>query len=214
MKKLTALILTALMALALITGCGGGSAPSQGGEEGETEEFSVDSAETVGEILSLESEVSTSYCFDDTYFVYGFEYGGDTYRIVARLPEDQAEEISTIDITQEGGEEALFEKVSPLPIDRIDNLSAGIPTDESMAEWIGKTGGDLLDAGWYTSGWNLDEEVFWLNYGPYAFDVTFNEPVENPDDFDEYEAFPHMTVKSITCTGVGDASYRDDLYEE
>ena len=92
----------------------------------------------------------------------------------------------------------------------IENLSAQIPSQETLDALIGKTGEELLNDGWTCEGWtfegqNLNELVFHLNHGPFAYDVTFDGTEDLPEDFDEANLNP-LTVASITCSGIGDAT--------
>ena len=100
--------------------------------------------------------------------------------------------------------------VSPLPITRIENLTAQIPSREALDALIGKTCEELLNDGWTCEGWTLEgpelnELVFHLNHGPFAYGVTFDGAEDLPDDFNEADLKP-LTVTSVTYSGIGDAT--------
>ena len=93
-----------------------------------------------------------------------------------------------------------------LKISRLENLSEMLPSQEEMNKWVGKTGQDLFDADWTNSGWNLDEMVFWMNYGAFQYDVVMEGEVKTPDDFGD-EDINSLVVKSVAYNGqLGDAT--------
>lgn len=203
MKKTIAMLLISLMAMSLLTGCGAGGSSSpaaaSGAEAADTLPF-----QTVGDVLSYEE--NRQYAYDETSFVYAFELDGTCYRAVAELTPEVSKALNELDILDESHDEKMAELVSPLEISRLDNLTEQMPSQEELDALVGKTGQELLDNGWTSGGYNLDEGEFWLNKGAYAYTVTFNETVEQTEDFDEYEAIAPLTVKSVTCTGIGDAT--------
>ena len=206
MKKTIAMLLACLMALFLLTGCGAGStsasadaSPASGTSEAETPSF-----QTIGDVLSHQE--NQQYAYDENNYVYVFEMDGTCYRAIADLTPEVSGALNGLDILDETHDERMAEIVSPLEISRLDNLTEQMPSQEELDALVGKTGQELLDDGWTSSGYNLDEGEFWLNKGAYAYTVTFNETVEQTENFDEYEAIGPLTVKSVVCTGIGDAT--------
>ena len=81
-------------------------------------------------------------------------------------------------------------------------------TYESV-QGIGKTGQDLENDGWTTGyGYNLESMEFFLEKGPFAYTVTFasGQTLTNSDDFDVFETIRPLVIKSVECTGLGDAA--------
>ena len=204
MKKTIAVLLACLMAMSLLTGCGAGTAPAAASAASGTSEAETPSFQTIGDVLSYEE--NRQYAYDENYYVYVFEKDGTCYRAVAELTAEVSEALNGLDILNENHDEKMAEIVSPLEISRLENLTEQMPSQEELDALVGKTGQELLDDGWTSGGYNLDEGEFWLNKGAYAYTVTFNETVEQTEDFDEYEAIGPLTVKSVVCTGIGDAT--------
>ena len=48
---------------------------------------------------------------------------------------------------------------------------------------------------------------FEMNHGVYSYDITFEGNVKDPENFDENTDMSGLTVKAITCDGIGDATY-------
>ena len=89
----------------------------------------------------------------------------------------------------------------------VEDLTGQKLTQEEMDALAGKTGRELMEAGWYTNGYNLEDMEFWMGYGPFEYTVAFNEKVaeENWDTFEE-EDIADMTVKSVTFLALGNAT--------
>ena len=111
------------------------------------------------------------------------------------------------------GTDAAVEKLlAPLEVTSLTNLSEQIPPQEELDKLVGKTGQELFDDGWTYWFYDLDEMKAGLNSGLFAYEVLFDydgEPMENTDDFDFYEEFKDLKVKSVTFTGLGDAANPD-----
>ena len=136
------------------------------------------------------------------------------YRVEAAMDAETSEVFFALDFEDPDYQQKFTDLVSPLAITRIENLSAQIPSQETLDALIGKTGEELLNDGWTCEGWTfegqgLNELVFHLNHGPFAYDVTFDGTENLPEDFDEANLNP-LTVTSITCNGIGDATAIED----
>ena len=67
----------------------------------------------------------------------------------------------------------------------------------------------FLDAGWHCySGYNIEDMVFWMDYGPFTYSVYFNEKITdyNMDTFDAEEGIKDLTVKNIEFFMLGDGA--------
>ena len=97
--------------------------------------------------------------------------------------------------------------ISPLPVKTIENLTENIPSQEEADQYIGKTGQELLDDGWTLWYSNTQDMEFGMNHGVYGYTIIFEGEVPDPENFNEETDMAGLTVKSITCDGVGDATY-------
>lgn len=161
---------------------------------------------TIGDLLIFNRAHFMQESYTDNSFIYVYELNGVYYRAVASLPEDVSAQLEELDILDEDYEAREYELISPLEILHIENLSEMIPPQEEMDLWVGKTGEELFDAGWTNAGWNLDEMVFWMNYGAFQYDVVMEGEVKSPDDFGD-EDINSLVVKSVVYNGqLGDAT--------
>ena len=103
--------------------------------------------------------------------------------------------------------EKLDELLAPIEITKMEDLTEQILTEDERKALVGKTGQELMDAGWYSSGYNLETMEFWMNYGPFLYTVVFDGKVEEADwaDFKE-EMIGDMTVRSVEFLMLGDAT--------
>ena len=52
-----------------------------------------------------------------------------------------------------------------------------------------------------------DELQFTMTYGIYSYDITFEGKIKDPETFNEDTDMGGLTVKTITCSGVGNPTY-------
>ena len=199
MKKTLCLVL-ALLAVFMLAACG------QQGEDGAAD-ISVDSLKTFGDILALDAE-ETQYGFSEDVLVYAFKAGDAYYRATASLDADTSAALWDVDILAEDAQDKFNEIVGPLEIGQIENLNEQLLTQEERDALVGKTGQELWDDGWYSSGHDLETMQFWLNYGPFLYTVTFDGEVgeEEWDTFDDIEDTKDLTVRSVEFLALGDAT--------
>lgn len=206
MKRTIALILTVLMALSVLAACG------QTGNNGSDATASVDASQfkNMGEVFAfadLDDYLDISYT--DTYFTYAFKKGETDYRAVAEISEEICNTLFDLDFGEDY-DQNVKDIVSPLEVAFLDNLTEMMPTQEELDKLVGKTGQELFDDDWYYFYYNLEDMDTMLEHGIYEYNVVFEydgDPMENTDDFDFYEAFSGLKVKSVKCLGVGDATY-------
>ncbi len=208
MKK----IILILLALVLLSAAGCGKPKTSAGD-GMKE---IEACKTIGDVLALSDVEESQYGCDEESYVCAFKRGGEYYRVTAAMTEGAYDAIWEIEFFDEEYEKKYNAIVSPLPIIKYENLSERIPTQEKMNEWIGKTGGDMIDADWYWSSYNLDTMEFTMDYAPFAYTVVFDgtiEDGEDDEDFDVEEAIRPLTIKSVEFCGLGDATF-PELEEE
>ena len=203
MKRMLALILVILMMMLSLAGCGG----SGSDDSGSGEPVSVDSLKTIGDIIAAEPDDIQSAVYDDVV-VYAFKLGDKYYRARATISSDQATAYFDIDYSDDDYEEQQNKIVAPLAIDEIEDLSDQILSQEELDALAVKTGQELQDAGWTFSGHDLEEMVFWMNYGPFVYNVYFDGKVAEADydSFDDEEDTKTLVVKSAEFSTLGDAT--------
>lgn len=207
MKKTLVWSLALLLILSLLAGCGqtGGSGGSTAAETAASGTAAIEGFKTLGDAPALGTTEGEQYAMTQGWFIYAFTLDGTHYRVIAQMPEDVYNEAFDLDWSDEDHDAKLQELISPIEIVRYENLDDMIPAQEELDVYVGKTLQDMFDEGWYNSGWNLEDMVFWMNHGPFNYAVAVEGTVENYDDFDEEDMGP-LVIKSVTYEGLGDAT--------
>ena len=206
MKKTISLILVVLMMLALLAACGqAGDGSEPAAPDAATGTAAIESLGTIGDAMALDSAEMREYATYNNHFIYVFELDGTSYRVIASVTDEQEQAIFDLDYEDPDHDAKQEEIVGPLKIETYENLSDMILPQEELDQWVGKTGQELMDAGWTNSGWNLDDMEFWMDYGPMMYSVIMEGTVENVEEFEEEDIGP-LVIKSVTWQGLGDAT--------
>lgn len=170
------------------------------------EHVDLENVKTLGELLGLPDYGSG---YNEKEYVFAFEQDGDIYRAVAELPDEVSEALWALDWEDEDFDAKKEAIISPLAIKEIENLSANEPTKEEMDALIGKTVKELFDDGWYNTGWNLYDNIFYMNHKAYSYNMELDGVPEDADDFTDEDMYPFV-VKSVTFDGISDPSFVED----
>ena len=196
MKKALAIIICLAMVLTF-------AACSPKTDEPDAAPASTDimSMKTVGEILSLETETSGSG-WNDTTYIYAFTKDGRSYRVVADITPEISTAIGDLDFLDDDYSTKFADIMKDVPIKELVDITDGRISDEDLAGYVGKTGKDLLDAGFVEGNSSFiseDEIQIELAYGYFAYDVEFEGNVTQEDLDNDFEAaISDLTVKSIS----------------
>ena len=196
MKKTGKLLLAALICLTMASACS-----SQNNSQN-ADVFDPANIKTVADAFAVEAG-STEWTQSGNQFVYAFDKDGECYRFFVDLPEETAEAVDQISIMDEDHDEKLYNLISALPIARTEHLNETAMSQDELGKLIGKTGGDLLDAGWIVWISDLNTMEYNFHYGPHSYNVAFDGKVDN-FDVDPEEAIRTMKIKSVTFAGLGD----------
>ncbi|MBR0399364.1 MAG: hypothetical protein IJH95_00905 [Mogibacterium sp.] len=219
-NKLFTVLLILLMVFT-VAGCGskesGEPAVSDdaGAAETETAEtLTADSFRTMSDVFDLSAEgLETSVM--DNKAVYAFKYGDIFYRAVASMTDEEQQAYMDVDFSDDDYEDQQRSILAPLAIDQFDNLNEKMLKQDELDALAGRTGQELMDSGWTTSGnFNLESKEIWMNYGPFMYDVVFDGEFDltgydtsNIDEYDVDSAIKDMPVKSVSFDSLSNAAY-------
>ncbi len=179
MKRIGTLIAAACLLLLLLTAC----AQQTATESTASVRFDPSQVKTMADVFPFKETGDFQDATTETQYIFAFEADGVYYRAEADMPEGLFDEVMSIEYDEE--HDAAVEKLlAPLEVTSLTNLSEQIPPQVEL---------DKLS-------------------GLFAYEVFFDydgEPMENTDDFDFYEEFKDLKVKSVTFTGLGDAANPD-----
>lgn len=159
----------------------------------------VKDAKTIADVLPLPSIASGN---TRKYFIYQFELNGIQYRAIASLTPEEADQLFALDASDSDYDQKHNEIVAPLAIDKIDNLTEQIPSQEELNQYVGKTGGDLLDEGWSMTWYSTNDMEFGMVHGLFSYTVVF-EGTLTKTELEEDDIRP-LVVKEVTHDGLGE----------
>ena len=210
MKKKAVSVLALVLALALLSGCGAPAAPERPEPAPSGPAVTVETMQTIGDAMANRDEGEEQYAAYENRFVYVFTFGGAIWRVLAPMSEEEFNALIALDIFDEQYQEAYNMLVMPLKIEKRENLSELLPDRAELDKLIGKTGAELFGDGWTSAGFNLYDMQLYADKGPFEYVVTFDGGYDNPDgvpdDFDEYEFFGPLKVKSVVYARLGNAT--------
>ncbi len=210
MKKTLALGLALVAVLMALTACTK-TEPSGAGQSAPSD-FDPASLKTLADVYAASADGETQEGYSETEYVYVFQVNGVYYRAVAQLESDVSKELWDIEYGEDQ-EQKIQALLGPVAVERVENRSEQIPSQEELDKLVGKTGQELFDDGWSYYYYNLEDMETGLYHGPFSYTVCFDydgEPMENTDDFDFYAEFKDLTVSSVTFSGLGDATNLDE----
>ena len=155
--------------------------------------------ETLADVLSLRTESKES-SWDENNYTLIFKYAGTEWLVNAAFSKDLNDAIHAVDFMAEDRDDQINSILGPCEITTVIDLKTlAIPQDE-LDQWIGKTGQDLLDAGWEYNGYHSDEtgiHICMVN-GEFQYQISFAEELTMTQVFGEQ---PENMV-SATVTGI------------
>lgn len=213
MKKTSSLILAIIMLILTLASCA-----DQPASEGENAENTLDSSrfKTIQDVLDFigdSEEYETSYT--DKYFVTTFKSDDVTYRAIAPMTPEVSQALFDLEFDDNWGEN-IRKTAAPLEISIFENLNDMIPAQAELDKYVGMTGQDLFDEGWTYWYYNLEDMAAGMSFELFEYDVAFEydgEPMVNTDDFDFYEEFKDLKIKSVVYAGIGDSTWLPEEQE-
>ncbi len=155
---------------------------------------------TLSDVFAARGEHYSSSLAPDIYAI-AFDVNGVYYRVEAQIAPEIAEQADAIDFFDEERDQKLNALLGPVPVTRVGDLSACIPSQEELDALVGLTGQDLLDMGFaYGSGYSFyDQTEIYLERGLCEYLVLFSEKVPEMEDYDAAldELMPPLTVSGI-----------------
>ena len=210
MKKLFTIALVLLMTMAMLAGCGGSGGSDGSGSGGSDQGGSADSIKTFGDIEALDlEEFGTSHYPDEKMLIYAFKLGDTYYRASSKLDPEVSQELWDLEFDDPEYDAKYKAIMDSIEIDELTDLSDQILSQSELDALAGKTGQELMDEGWVPDGtYNLDEMGFWMNYGPFVYNVHFDADGSgiNTETFEVEEGIKDWPVTGAEFVGLGNGA--------
>ena len=159
----------------------------------------ISSLKTLGDVLAIESELEAT-AWDENHYICALVLDGTPMRVVADITDEQCDQINDLDFLDESYADKVLEIVGSAPISSVEDLSAELLTPEEQEALKGKTGQDLINAGFEFQGFDMVGEYGTranFDRGSIRFSVEFNEMLDSSIDMDDASRVNDLTVKTI-----------------
>lgn len=179
--------------------------PDQPAPDGQTPREAADPSgwRTMADVLALDTDGSEATWNDQSY-IYIIDYAGTQWLIRAEFSRALSDAIRDVDFMADDRQAQVNAILAPCKIDLVIDLSTLALSPEALAAWIGKTGQDMLDAGWEYNGYSRDESGVRVNMvdGDFQYKVSFAEALEMSQAFGEMPGnLGEATVSDIVFGG-------------
>ena len=209
--KLATLAFGMVLALGLLSACGGQQAASESGSGADAAAAStVDSSswKTLGDALAVKTE-DVSSGWDDKYYIVAFKADDSLFRVVAKSEDGIQDKAGELDFLADDYNDKLLEIIGGLEIVSVEDLTAEVPTQEQLDAMVGKTGQELIDDGWAFQSYCMtggDETGAIFTKGYVACNVTFDAkvPGEAVDSDESGDKLKDAKVTLVENAGVSD----------
>ena len=172
---------------------------------------------TLGDALANKTG-DLSYVFNDDYVCCAFEAGDAMIRAVAKSSPDLNDKINAVDYDDPDYDAKIDEVLADLELLSAEDFSDTQLSQEELDSYVGKTGQDMLDAGFTIDGYFMDgsdEAVVSMDYGYYGYEVTFDKTVTEDQISADSNVIKDATVTAVESHGyVTDAALNPQLVEE
>jgi len=223
-RLLGILVLCAMLAAFALAGCGSGESSTEApvGDAAEVvaeapaAAADLPSFATLGEVFAADPE-SMAYSYSEEAFACAFELDGVPMRVTADMTTDIYKACDAISYEDEDHDAKIQEVLGSLPVKSVEDLSLSVIPQEELDAFVGKTGQDMLDAG-FTEGdyfaTGEDSEVALAN-GYHQYAVTFDEVIPEDTEFsDIMETIAPLTISSVSYAGLSSAASEADTPTE
>ena len=194
MKKTFAVLLAALLLLSLFA-CGK--------KQNEHTEMAID-VSVLQEVFDLDEDASTTYGLDSC--VCRFRYEGRPMRAFATMTQEIYDEIDALDFFEDEYWEKCRALLGTLKVTAVEDFSKYLPKQEELDAFKGKTGKDLLDAGYEYNGYGEGGDGIYhvdLIKGYFEYEAECTGPSDFDPEAEDFESaiLPKLTVNALTTGG-------------
>ena len=127
---------------------------------------------------------------------------GKYWLVKASAPEEVLKAYESVDFFDEERDAKQAAVIGECAIESVTDLETLALSREELDQWTGKSGQDMLDAGWELNGWHSEGNgllVIMVN-GSFQYNVSFGDTVETPEWGGELK-MEEGVVDSITFAG-------------
>ena len=162
----------------------------------------ISEAKVLGDVFGAELMGNITY---ENSVVWAFVLNGTHYRAIADIDPDLAQQIWDLDYEDPDHGKKEMDLLKDIEIKTIDNLDEMVAGEDEIAQFAGKTGADLVAAGFTFDTFYADHHYFEGNYGVGYYRVSYEGEADTAlDELDEM--IKPLTVVSIEYIDISDFS--------
>ncbi|MER1994283.1 MAG: hypothetical protein ABS897_09630 [Eubacteriales bacterium] len=156
---------------------------------------------TLGDVMALDLGENQSG-WGDGQFAMEFEYGGKYWLVKALVPEEALEAYQAVDFFDEERDAKQIAAIGGCAIESVTDLETLAIPQEELDRWIGKSGQDMLDAGWEQNGYEDTGKGLFIHMinGAFQYNVSFGDAVATPE-WGEKPDYAGAQIVSVTFGG-------------
>lgn len=184
------------------------AAPAAEATETSTAAVDIASLKTLGDVLSIDAQTQSS-TWDEDHYIVAFVQDGVPIRAIADITPELYDQIESLDFLDPNHDQQLIDIVGNAPLVNVEDFSSAIASQEELDALVGKTGQELLDAGYEFGGFFTVGEFgtqAYMDNGLLRYTVEFNESLPVDSDMDDENLVKDLTVKSIQFSDFSNAA--------
>lgn len=163
----------------------------------------VSSWKTLGDGLATMTD-TLSYGYDESYFVCVIRSGDSSVRAVCKADPSIDEKLADIGFDDPDYNEKITAALGDLELISAEDITNTQLSQEELDSYVGKTGQDMLDAGFVFAFYNMyggEQTGADMDNGYYTYDVTFDVSITEDQVEDGGESLLGATVVEIQGFG-------------
>ena len=211
-RKAAAAAVCLALATAPLAGCSGqddaGATASQSASQAAAD-TKPSEWKTLGDAFAARTEAMAS-SYDDKHYVAVFKTGEDTYaRVVAEMTPEVNKKVDDIDWTKPDVEEKIEKEISVLKLVTAEDVTDQRISQEELDKLVGKTGKELVDAGWKFSSYSMyggEETAATFDKDAFSYDFTFDVSTTEGDSTDQGASVMEAKVTQVQFASASDAA--------
>lgn len=170
---------------------------------------------TLADVLGLETD-SRESTWDDARYILFFDYGGTQWFVTAEFSKELKDAIWAVDFFADDRAEQINAILGPCRIISAVDLSTLALPQAELDQWIGKTGRQLLDAGWEYNGFRYGDDGLRVNMvnGRFEYLISFREKLQAPMSFDDQPDFADAVISGVAFGGKSYHFFDDEDTEQ
>ncbi len=212
--RLASLTIALALAALPLSACGNAASTDGGASEpapaaSQDAPIDVSSWTTLRDALSVADTNDLSYGYDGNYFVCVFNSGTSTIRAVGKCQPGIDGAFADLDMGADDYLEKVTEIVGDFELVEAADITDELMSQEDVEQYVGKTGQELVDAGFVFSYYNMyggEQTGADMDNGYYSYSFTFDTQVSEEQAETDSEGSLILDAVVVEAQSLGNLS--------